>query len=242
MPGNNKSYSVIAGHYDRMMNHVDYKMWANYLRSIFKHWHIAPRNIVDLSCGTGSLLYNLKNHKWKLYGSDLSENMLLAAQKKVSVPLVCSNLTGLPYKKAAFDVALVMYDTMNYIIDNIDIQRIFNELYLIIRPGGWLIFDIVTPFICEQDFRDYYESDFENGSGYERRSWFISESNRQFNEFTVWSGTEKQTELHEQKIRPLDEWIDLVQESQFLLDHYVEDFTFHKGHNQSDRIHFICKR
>jgi len=242
MPGNNKSYSIIATYYDKMMNHVDYEMWARYLQAIFKHLQIKPRRIVDLSCGTGSLLVHLNKKGRCLYGSDLSREMVQIANAKTSLPLTCADLKNLPYQKFAFDVALVMYDAMNYIIENNDIETIFNEIELILKPGGWFIFDIVTPYICEKDFRDYFESDIKNDRGYERRSWFISEGNKQFNEFTVWHGKERQTELHEQNIRSLDEWHDCIAHSSFEIVDWLGDFSFHKGHDKSDRIHFICRK
>ncbi|MBN2425612.1 MAG: class I SAM-dependent methyltransferase [Calditrichaceae bacterium] len=238
----NKPYSVISSYYDKMMDHVDYVMWANYLKSILKYFGIKGRRIADLSCGTGSLLDNLKIRKSKLVGGDLSINMLKSARIKPGIPLVCADLKASCFKKESFDVVFVLYDSMNYMLSDEDTARVFSEISYTLKPQGWFIFDIVTPYICEKDFHDYHESDFENDKGYERRSWFISNGNKQFNEFIIWDGDKKQVELHEQHIRSLNEWQRLIDESPFELINLFGDFSFRKGHDKSDRIHYICRK
>ena len=56
-------YSQLALYYDRVMNHVDYKKWAKFIKTILSHYYQTPKNIVELACGTGAIFKYLKSKK-----------------------------------------------------------------------------------------------------------------------------------------------------------------------------------
>ena len=96
-------------------------------------------NILDVGCGTGTLLAKLLNKKPQIsiYGLDLSEEMLENAKKKLStyIELVYGEAEALPYDNKKFDI-VVMVDSFNYFINP---EQAAREAYRVLKPGGTLV-------------------------------------------------------------------------------------------------------
>ena len=129
-------YSQLALYYDKIMNHVDYKKWAKFIKTVLLHYNKKPKNIVELACGTGAIFEYLKSDKWLLFGGDQSYSMLqMANRKKAKIPCnyFCANFCFVPVRKECFDVVLILYDSVNYIIDDADITHMFKEMNRILK-------------------------------------------------------------------------------------------------------------
>lgn len=242
---NSIPYSKLALYYDRVMNHVDYKKWAKYIKTILSHYYQTPKNIVELACGTGEIFKHLKSNKWALYGGDQSHSMIVMGQeKKQDQPwhFFCADFCNAPIKKETFDVALILYDSVNYIIDDSNINRMFKEISRLLKNGGIFIFDVVTPYICKTAFKDYTEREFWGKSGYTRKSWFNEDESIQYNEFEIYVNNHIYKEQHQQKIRYMEEWVHHINKSPLKLLAAYHNFSLRKAKNKSERIHFICRK
>jgi len=114
-------YSKLAYIYDEVMYHVDYVGWARYIQKIIRRWHPSAEKILDISCGTGSLLFKLESGKHQLFGFDSSLDMLKFARKKcqvkkLAIPLWQGDMISFQLKQKA-DVIVSLYDSVNYIMD-----------------------------------------------------------------------------------------------------------------------------
>ncbi|MBN1407940.1 MAG: class I SAM-dependent methyltransferase [Calditrichaceae bacterium] len=245
MLANTLPYSQLALYYDRVMNHVDYKKWAKFIKIILSHYYQTPKNIVELACGTGAIFKYLKSDKWTLYGGDRSHSMLrIAYEKKRKEPchFFCADYRNAPIKKEIFDVALILYDSVNYIIDETEITWLFEEVNNLLKNGGLFIFDVVSPYICKTAFKDYTEREFWGKSGYIRKSWFVEDESVQYNEFEIYVDSQIYKELHQQKIRNMEEWERLINVSPLKLLAAYHNFSLRKAKNKSERIHFVCRK
>lgn len=238
-------YTHIAMLYDEVMNHVNYRMWSRYVRTFFSLRGKKVRRVIDLSCGTGNLLAHFAQRRRQYVGSDISWPMLRQANQKAKlkdVPFICADFRQLPFAPAYFDVALILYDSINYVLDAGDILKIFTEVADILEADGLFIFDVVTPEVCRKEFSPYHETMYRNDHGYERKSWFDEQEQMQYNEFAIVWQHETKTELHKQKIRTLEEWQELLAESPFKTLKMLSDFSYRKLKPYSKRVHFICKK
>jgi len=245
MPGIQKPYSKIAPFYDKMMDHIDYPRWARYIKSLITYYDAKVNTVVDLSCGTGSILPDLQDKNKKIKAGDISFSMLHQLKMKNTVPdvpLFCADFFNLPFKERQFDLVLVLYDSINYTLDDKRLQHFFEHAVAILKTKGLFIFDAVTPYICYDAFRDYHESHIIDGFGYERNGWFIEEENMQYNEFIVHEKGKAFYEMHKQKIRPVIEWREWIHQSPFSLLGALADFSFREAHKKSERVHFICRK
>lgn len=219
-------------------------MWANYIKTLLAHAGINQGSIIDLSCGTGSLLSFFKQRKTPRFGSDLSFAMLNRARTKRSLKSVSfcnADFRHIPFKPASFDVALVLYDSINYLTDDEMVINFFREADSILKADGVLIFDVVTPYLCQTVFRNYSESHMESATnGYKRHSWFEAREQVQYNEFTIQYNGKMYHELHRQKIRPIENWIDIIEKSPLRSVGVYANFSMHRYHLRSERAHFVC--
>lgn len=238
-------YDFLAEIYDAVMEHVNYAEWAEYLKILLSSEE-RPARFIDLSCGTGSLLYKLDLATTRTFGCDLSAPMLRRAVSKNIAGMggfCCGDFTTLPFRSAVFDVAVALYDSVNYLPDEAQVRRFFSEADRILKPGGLLVFDAVTPYICNTAFKDFQETQFfDEINGYERRSWYDVSEQIQYNEFILHLKGKTYEELHTQKIRKIKEWEKLVKKSPLRLEAVYADFTLTSAKRKSERAHFICRK
>lgn len=96
-------------------------------------------NILDIGCGTGSLLAKLLDERPQIrgYGLDLSEEMLEVARQKLPrrTELVYGEAEALPYDNKKFEM-VVMVDSFNYFVNP---EQAVKEAYRVLKLGGTLV-------------------------------------------------------------------------------------------------------
>ena len=90
------AYETFASVYDLFMEQVEYDEWLDHIHAVWEKYGIAPKTILDLGCGTGSILLPLAQKGFDVIGVDLSSEMLTEADHKameagVSVRLACQH-------------------------------------------------------------------------------------------------------------------------------------------------------
>ncbi len=239
-----RPYSTLAYIYDAVMEHVNYAQWARYIKSLFHFANRPVKVLADLSCGTGNLLRFFNQRRLDTFGLDLSLAMLEMTRRKLpSTPLICADFKNLPLKNNSVDVALSLYDSVNYLLTDQEVVAFFNACHRILRPGGLLIFDIVTPELCRTTFRYYQEDRTLNPNcAYERTSFFQEADNLQINRFRIQLNGNTFFEEHRQRIREVQEWVRLIRQTPFKIEEIFSNFSTKPVHPHSERAHFILKR
>ncbi|MEK6914378.1 MAG: methyltransferase domain-containing protein [Nanoarchaeota archaeon] len=100
----------------------------------------ANSKILDIGCGTGNLLYDLsKDESLKLYGIDLSKNMLKIAREKLrnNAVLKLGNVKNvlLKYKKNYFDYIFIE-DTFHHLPNQ---EKLIDKIKILLNKNGKLI-------------------------------------------------------------------------------------------------------
>jgi ubiquinone/menaquinone biosynthesis C-methylase UbiE len=108
--------------------------------------------ILDLGCGEGLLLKGLITaHHSKVYGLDPWSEILLRAKKRMggTVMLLQGDSFHLPFKDASFSMVFCL-NLFNNLAEKAEVMRTLKEVYRILQPGGYLLFDFrntLNPFI-----------------------------------------------------------------------------------------------
>jgi SAM-dependent methyltransferase len=140
------------------MARVPYDFWADYvaeLASLAGH-PIRPGDaLLDLATGTGSVALEFAARGCITTGIDASDPMLAqarrkAAEKGLSVTFICRDLADFDLP-SAFDHALCLYDSLNYILEPANIERTFANVRTALKPTGILIFDVNTVRALEEE-------------------------------------------------------------------------------------------
>jgi ubiquinone/menaquinone biosynthesis C-methylase UbiE len=114
--------------------------------------HIGGR-ILDLGCGEGLLLKGLisSHPPVEVYGLDPWEEILLRAKKRVGrkVVLLKGDSFHLPFKERTLEMVFCL-NLFNNLAEKEEVIRTMREVYRVLDPGGYLIFDFrntLNPFI-----------------------------------------------------------------------------------------------
>lgn len=241
-------YSKLAYIYDDLMAHVDYKNWSRFIQKIIQRWHPGARTILDISCGTASMLLKLYSKDHRLFGCDFSFDMLKIARSKckasrASIPLWQSNMISFQLKQKV-DVIMSLYDSVNYVLNNAAWKNMFDCVYDGLNGNGLFIFDICTEKNSREFFNNYYEKKKGAHFYYTRASSYNPDSKIHANRFEIYFDEEKKTfvEFHEQKILSVTAVLDLIKQTNFQLLGYYHGFSFKPGNENSLRIHFVLKK
>ena len=135
------AYQIFGRFYDPVMG--DRATAAEYLQKLIRTANPNATNLLELGCGTGSILRHLQ-HSYKVSGLDTSSEMLAIARHKVpraklfQQDMVAFQIDG------RFDVICCVFDSINHVTRFADWKRVFASVRRHLSPGGCFIFDINT--------------------------------------------------------------------------------------------------
>ena len=92
--------------------------------------------VLDVGCGAGRLTKFLKNEGAEVYAADISEKMLKIVEGKLSgVKTFQAAMDQLPFEDESFDIV-----TAAFVIVHLEtLQKSFEEVYRILKPGGFFV-------------------------------------------------------------------------------------------------------
>lgn len=240
---NSQPYEKLALIYDKLMSHVNYKLWAEYIKNLFQYADRDIKKIVDISVGTGNLLPFFENGDYAYFGSDLSIHMIRQARKKNELsqkPLIVSDATNISFSSKKFDAVLFLYDSLNYLPDIKSVNKLFGEVNRILKSGGVFIFDIITDILCQTYYNNFDEKETWGKKGYQRHSYYNQKERIQYNDFTIILGDKIFIEKHCQKVYMENEIQFYLKKNNLELLAQLDDFTYLTANESSERIHFVC--
>lgn len=126
-------YNLYAPSYDRSTGYLDsFEEGAQELL----YGGIDGLKILDAGCGTGRTVRNLLHWGAEVTATDLSEEMVKIIKMKFSkVEAIQSDIEELPFEDDTFDAAY----SMLVIVHLKDLDRAFDEIYRVLKPGGYFI-------------------------------------------------------------------------------------------------------
>lgn len=121
---------------------------------------LKPKTAMDLACGTGILCRILADAGIEASGMDFSAGMIaIARQNNPQISFDVADMTTYRPEKQ-FDLVTCTGDAVNHIPAISDVEKIFQNVYAYLAPGGYFVFDLLNekevsdsePF--EMDFTD----------------------------------------------------------------------------------------
>ncbi len=112
------------------------------LEKILKERHVAT--VLDLTCGTGSQVFWLKDRGFEVVGSDISRSMLKIAKQKAKLKqLKIKFLQGdcRTVHAGQFDAAITIFNAIGHLTRE-DFKLTIQNINRNLNPGGLYIFDI----------------------------------------------------------------------------------------------------
>ncbi len=243
-------YEIIAGLYDYIMRHVDYQRWYEYIDRILRRHLPGGARVLEIACGTGIMLEKLNRGGWQAFGMDKSPRMLEIAQNRLysfdhEPRLFAADMRQFCLSRPV-DAVLCLYDSINYCLNEAELEATFSNIASALRPGGLFIFDVVTLRNCRHHFYEFQEYDTASGLDYVRRAHFDPHSQVQINTFTVSpvdDPEQQYEEEHHQKIYRLRTLKTVLQDKAgFVVSGLYDGFSRRPGSERSNRVHFIAEK
>ncbi|MEJ2633890.1 MAG: methyltransferase [Calditrichia bacterium] len=239
-------YEQLAVIYDKIMDHVEYEKWANYIKKIIQAHHELPVTVLDIGCGTGRFIAELTKLKIPAEGCDPSAAMLkVAAQRLPDTQFRIDSLPELKHiEPGRYPVMTCLYDSINYLNSLEEITRSLDRVYELLPDNGLFIFDAVSRIFCQHYFDGFNEQDVINKKiAYVRSSFYDFKNQQQINEFKIYTPEGIFEEKHVQTIFSFRDIKAIIREmTNFRLIGVFEDFTFFDAEEDSNRAHFILQK
>lgn len=139
----NNSYTKFAALYDKLIKpDIDYKQIAQFVNEQILACGKIDNIVLDLACGTGNLTEILKNYGYDMIGIDLSYDMLdIAKQKNPDILYLCQDMRNFELYGTT-DCICCMTDSLNYITETSDLEKVFRLAKNYLNPGMPFIFDL----------------------------------------------------------------------------------------------------
>ncbi|WP_326690280.1 MULTISPECIES: class I SAM-dependent methyltransferase [unclassified Streptomyces] len=136
-------YEYLAQVYDRWTAENQYEAWCDFVEEEWRSGPVEVREVLELCCGTGTVLRHLAGRGYSVTGVDRSARMLERAREKLGtqIPLVRAELPELP-ADGPFDAVLCVFDSVNYLSDEDGLRETLRAAGRVLRPGGTFIFDV----------------------------------------------------------------------------------------------------
>ncbi len=145
-----EGYSHFSEYYDQLMQAVDYHDMAKDLGKRILEIHPNAKLVLDLGCGTGSLLYELMDLGFDMIGLDASSEMLSIALNKgmerdLHPLLLCQSMEEMDLY-GTIEACVCTLDTLNH-VDSFDaFQKVLERVHLFLEPNGVFIFDMNSTY------------------------------------------------------------------------------------------------
>lgn len=252
MDGELYGYALAAA-YDSLNDGIQHGEWADFIEECVKRYSDIPvREICETACGTGSMACELASRGYSVTASDISEEMLSAAEYKarsrdLPIRFVLQDMRHAKmYTKK--DLVICLLDSMNYLTKRDDIIMALKSAEECLKDGGLFIFDMNSKFKFENVYAD-------NAYVLESEKVFCSWENL-YNPKTkicnfylsIFAEDDdgrytRSDETQKEKMYTVKQMKKIFDETSFFLCGIFSDFSFTEADENSDeRLYYILKK
>jgi SAM-dependent methyltransferase len=115
--------------------------------------------LLDIACGTGVFSVKMAAKGWQSTGVDLSTQMLLYARQNA----IEARLKAVFYEQdmrhlafsCEFDLVTCLFDSLNYLLEPLDLLETFKGVQRALKQGGWFVFDMNTIYGLAVDWQSH---------------------------------------------------------------------------------------
>lgn len=245
-------YDHFADIYDEFMQTVSYEKWADYIESLWeKHGKKKPALILDLACGTGNLTLQLVKRGYEMIAVDQSPQMLDIAREKIGeatnrdVLYLQQDMRELELY-GTVDAVLCTCDSLNYLLEEKELSRVFRLVENYLEPGGLFIFDLNTEYKYAEILGDQTFADTADDAAFIWQNYYYEEE--KINEYQVTffqkdvDGLyQRHEEIHYQKAYDIEKVRQLLEKNGLEVRAVYNGFTMDEATACSERVCFVAR-
>jgi SAM-dependent methyltransferase len=143
-------FNSYSEYYDLLYRDKDYQGESDYVKKLLINHGIKQGNILEYGSGTGRHACLLAAAGYRVYGIELSAEMVAKAQAAEGFTCQQGDICTARLEKK-FDVVLSLFHVMSYQTNNNDIQAVFARAAEHLNAGGIFVFDFwYSPAVISQ--------------------------------------------------------------------------------------------
>lgn len=137
-------YGEFSYIYDKLSFDIDYDYYAQNIKDLAKDYKIGNENMLELACGSGMLTQYFFDDFDRIDALDISTDMLNCFAEKYDndkVNLIYYDMVEYE-KKDFYDLIVILLDSVNYVTNPADLEKLFRNSYNNLKDDSLLVFDI----------------------------------------------------------------------------------------------------
>ncbi len=244
-----KNFTSIAPYYDLLMKRINYREWLFYVESFIKAHRKTTRSILDIACGTGNGLMNLRENYEIYLAFDRSIEMIRVFKKKIdgyashSPIIFVADARKIPFLDNSVDAAFSIFDSLNNLLRPKDLKKAFKEVYRILSHGGVFVFDLNTVHVLkekwgtktrieeDEDMVSIWRTRYHAGISELHITLFVRKENGRFIRID---------EIHRERGYNRDEVLSMLKDAGFRITEAYEHLTYAPPKKDSFRINYVA--
>lgn len=144
------AYKKFGYFYDEVMASLNYDLWLEFIEQFLK----PGDKVLDLACGTATLVTMLTLKGWEAEGLDLSESIIEIANEKRKINRLNFNLYVQDMTKfqthKKYNMITCFFDSVNF-LESIDkVKKMFDCAYKHLEDKGLFIIDIFSKTLLNE--------------------------------------------------------------------------------------------
>lgn len=143
-PSAAEAYERLAPYYDELTRDHDYGTWTKHLERTAIELGLRGRSLLDAACGTGKSFLPFLGRGYTVTAFDVSPRMVAAARRKApDADVFVADVRTLG-RVGRFDLVTCLDDSVNYLVDDGDLEAALAALARNLADEGLLVFDVNT--------------------------------------------------------------------------------------------------
>ena len=246
-----EAYTSFAAVYDTFMDNIPYEEWGKYLKSLLYEYGVREGLVLELGCGTGNMTEILAQSGYDMIGVDNAEEMLeIAIEKRMKSRF---DILYLQQDMREFELygtvkAIVsVCDSVNYILEEEELEEVFRLVNNYLDPGGVFIFDFNTVYKYREILGDQTIAENREECSFIWDNYYYEEERINEYELSLFIREEdselyrKYQETHFQKAYDLETMKRLITQSGLEYITAYDAFTKEAPTRVSERIYVIAR-
>ena len=153
-------YKKFSYYFDEVVSSLNYDLWLEFIEQYLK----PTDTVLDLACGSGTLLTMLKLKGYNCEGLDLSSEIIDIANEKakinhLNIPYYVMDMTDFNLNKK-YDMITCFFDSVNFLKTKEQLDNMFTCVKKHLNPGGLFIFDIFSETMFKEYRKNLIEEDY----------------------------------------------------------------------------------
>ena len=247
-----EAYTSFAAVYDTFMDNIPYEEWEKYLKSLLYEYGVREGLVLELGCGTGNMTEILAQSGYDMIGVDNAEEMLeIAIEKRMKSGL---DILYLQQDMREFELygtvkAIVsVCDSVNYILEEEELEEVFRLVNNYLDPGGVFIFDFNTVYKYREILGDQTIAENREECSFIWDNYYYEDEKINEYDLSLFIETDKDSglyrkyeETHYQRAYTLEEMKELIRKSGLEFVTAYDAFSKNAPMDTSERIYVIAR-